>query len=526
MNTANPFPLEPRFDPSSGQRGLLVVAALLVAAPWFWPILAGPLSAMLPDLFAWTCGALLLGLFPWIRGHLGRVVSWGVVIAAVGSSLLALIQYFDYDELFGLWVATTPPGYVTANVHQTNMLATLLASGLWALWYLTRTRQMATSVGVVFGLLVVTGIAATASRTGMVQLFLLCGVVTFWSPSQRKSCAIAALMLGLFYLSIAQLLPWLLEVLRGITIDRNLLGRFSGDIGCTSRRVVWDNVFQLISLKPWSGWGAGELMFAQYITPFEGVRYCEKMSNAHNLFLQIAVTLGLPFALLCVVLAIAAFFKVQPWKAVDPKQQLGWGILLAIAFHSMLEYPIWFGVFQMLALQAFSLVLLDKWGRLPSTQRDLLKKHRPQPFIAASFGLLTLLSLVSWDYLKVSQLYLPLQWRLAYYKEDTLNRSRDTALFKAHVLIAQVVTTPATPDNAERLLAGALESLRTAPDPRIIKQVIAAASMAGRQDLVVLHTTRFEAAWPKDYAEWRATQAGTSAIQPPDQAAGESFIRR
>lgn len=506
MNNTKARSFEQNLDASKTHSSLLVVAALLVAAPWFWPILAGPLSAMLPDLFAWICGALLLGLFPWIREHLGRVVSLGVVIAAVGSSLLALIQYFDYDELFGLWVATTPPGYVTANVHQTNMLATLLASGLWALWYLTRTRQIPTSLGVGFGVLVVTGIAATASRTGMVQLVLLCAAVVFWSPSQRKIHVIAALTLGAFYLSVAQLLPWMLEAFRGITIDRNLLGRFSGDIGCTSRRVVWDNVLQLINLKPWSGWGPGELMYAQYITPFEGVRYCEKMSNAHNLFLQIAVTMGLPFALFSVVLATLAFFKVRPWNAVDHKQQLGWGILLAIAFHSMLEYPIWFGVFQMLALQVFLLVLLDAQGRLPNTGRDSAKKQRPQKWVAASLGLLALLSLISWDYLKVSQLYLPLQWRLAYYKEDTLNRSRDTVLFKAHVLIAQVVTTPATPDNAERLLAGALESLRTAPDPRVIKQVIAAASMAGRQDLAKLHTARFEAAWPKEYAEWLTTQ--------------------
>ncbi|MFN7120461.1 MAG: Wzy polymerase domain-containing protein [Hydrogenophaga sp.] len=514
MNATDPFPVESRVDPSTGQRALQVVAALVVAAPWFWPILAGPLPAMLPDLFAWTCGALLLGLFPWIRGDFGRVVSWGLVIAAVGSSLLALIQYFDYDELFGLWVASTPPGYVTANVHQTNMLATLLASGLWALWYLTRTRHIAMNLANALGALVLTGIAATASRTGMVQLVLLCGVVIFWSPSQRRFHAIAAVMLAAFYLSIAQLLPWILEVLRGITIDRNLLGRFSGDIGCTSRRVVWDNVLQLISLKPWLGWGTGELMYAQYITPFEGVRYCEKMSNAHNLFLQIAVTMGVPFALLCVGLAAAAFFKVKLWSAVDPRQQLGWGILLAIGFHSMLEYPIWFGVFQILALQAFLLVVLDQKGQFPNTHKDFVKQHKPQGWLAASFVLLTLLSLLSWDYLKVSQLYLPPQWRLAHYKEDTLNRTRDTVLFKAHVLIAQVVTTPATPENAERLLAAALESLRTAPDPRVIKQVIAAASMAGRQDLVGLHAARFEAAWPKDYAEWRATQPGVDPIQP------------
>lgn len=508
MNATETFAAQASADISRPRRVLMSFAVLLVAAPWFWPILVGPLPAMLSDIFAWTCGALLLGLFPWIRGQIDRIVAWGLVVAAVGSALLALIQYFDYDEFFGLWIASTSPGYVTANIHQTNMLATLLATGLWALWYLTKTRQVMPALATGMGAFVLTAMAATASRTGMIQLFLLCCVVIYWSPSQRRAHVMAALALGSFYLSIAQLLPWLLEVLRGITIDRNLLGRFSGDIGCASRRVVWANVLHLISLKPWLGWGAGELMYAQYITPFEGVRYCEKMSNAHNLFFQMAVTMGLPFAIAGLGLATVAFFKIKPWTAIKPRKQLGWGILMAIAFHSMVEYPIWFGVFQMLAIQAILLVAIDEKQPSPEpyTRLGVVIESKPKAWVAASFAFLTLLALISWDYLKVSQLYLPLQWRLAYYKEDTLNRTRDTVLFKSHVLIAQVVTTPATSENAERLLAGALESLRTAPDPRVIKQVIAAASMAARHDLVALHSERFQAAWPKDYAEWETAR--------------------
>ncbi|WP_332742402.1 PglL family O-oligosaccharyltransferase [Hydrogenophaga sp.] len=513
MNATETFSAQVSTDRSLPRRLLMLFAALLVAAPWFWPILAGPLPAMLPDIFAWTCGALLVGLFPWIRGWIGWIVAWGLVVAAVGSSLLALIQYFDYDELFGIWIALTPPGYVTANVHQTNMLATLLASGVWALWYLTKTRQLMPVLATALGAFVLTAMAATASRTGMIQLILFCCVVIYWSPSQRRAHVMLALALSAFYLAIAQLLPWLLEVLRGITIDRNLLGRFSGDVGCSSRKVVWANVLHLISLKPWLGWGAGELMYAQYITLFDGVRYCEKMSNAHNIFLQMAVTMGLPFAITGSGLATVAFFKIKPWKAIEPRKQLGWGILMAIAFHSMVEYPVWFGVFQMLIIQAILLLVIDEKQPLPGpdTRVGVVMGSKPMAWVAASFAFLSLLAFVSWDYLKVSQLYLPLQWRLAYYKEDTLNRTRDTVLFKSHVLIAQVVTTPATSENAERLLAGALESLRTAPDPRVIKQVITAASMAARYDLVVLHSERFQAAWPKDYAEWEAAQG---AVHP------------
>lgn len=506
MNTAFSLPVERTSSGSRIPSIAVVLATLLVAAPWFWPILAGPLPAMLPDMFAWTCGALLIGLSPWIRKKFDLVLAWGLIIAACGSSVLAFIQYFDYEDSFGIWIASTPPGHAVANVHQTNMLATLLACGLWALWYLVKVHKLVPALAALFGAFVVTAMAATASRTGMVHLFLLCGVAIYWSPSRRKVAVLSSIALGVTYLLMAQLLPWLMDVLRGIQIDRDLIGRFSGDAGCASRWVVWDNVFHLIRLMPWLGWGTGELMYAQYITPFEGLRYCQKMSNAHNLFLHIAVTMGLPFAAFCFALTAAALLKTRPWLCVSPTQQFGWGVLLVIAFHSMVEYPVWFGVFQILVAMVILLIVADG-GRLQAERNgeqviDKGQRH----WTVVSFAILVLLSLVFWDYLKVSQLYLPQQWRLAQYKEDTLNRTRDTILFKSHVLIAQVVTTPVTAANAEAVLAGGLEALRTAPDPRVIKQVIAAATMAGQNDLARLHSVRFEAAWPKDYAEWRTTK--------------------
>ncbi len=125
--------------------------------------------------------------------------------------------------------------------------------------------------------------------------------------------------------------------------------------------------------------------------------------------------------------------------------------------------------------------------------------------------LLAMLSFVAWDYVKVSQLYLPDHMRMERYREDTFNKARDTVLFKSHVLIAQIVAMELKPENAELILQGSLASLHVAPDSRVIRRVIESAALLGRSDLVELHVARYKAAWPKQYAEWIELQKAAAA---------------
>ena len=49
--------------------------------------------------------------------------------------------------------------------------------------------------------------------------------------------------------------------------------------------------------------------------------------------------------------------RQMPWREVDPTRQLAWAVLAVILLHSLLEYPLWYGPFQM----AFGLCLLMLW---------------------------------------------------------------------------------------------------------------------------------------------------------------------
>lgn len=492
---------------------VVVVCSLLIAAPWFWPILRGPLSAMWPDLFAWTIGALLLVFLPWTRERAGLTIASGWLLAALGSAGLGLLQYFDLENDLSPWVVATAPGYVTANVHQLNMLATLLSAGLLCLWWLRIGGHLKTVHVLWMATLLLVALAATASRTGMVHLAAISCMLVYWHPRQWRRLLPILITGWLLYSIAAHGLPWMASITRGVVVERNLLARFGEGVTCHSRRILWSNMIDLISVKPWIGWGPGGLPYAQYITEFQGDRFCEKLSHAHNLPLQVAVTMGLPVAMISGGLFLYAFLKLKPWAATHPIERLCWGVLALLGVHSLLEYPLWFGVFQLMALLAASQIYQCRRDRTRAAAFFSGPVLSNPTRITASVLLLAGLCFTAWDYLKISQLYLPSSMRLERYKEDTFNKSRDTVLFNSHVLIAQIVALDLTPANANLILQGALASLHIAPDSRIIRRVIESAALLDRQDLVQLHMARYKAAWPKEYEEWIQLQKASSVAR-------------
>jgi O-antigen ligase len=110
---------------------------------------------------------------------------------------------------------------------------------------------------------------------------------------------------------------------------------------------LWSNVLELIGQKPWFGWGWGRLDYAHYMHLYEGARFCDILDNAHNLPLHLAVELGVPMALILCGAALWSTWRSRPWRESDPLRQLAWTVLAVLALHSLLEYPLWYGPFQM-----------------------------------------------------------------------------------------------------------------------------------------------------------------------------------
>ena len=473
--------------------------ALLVALPWLWPLTSGPMAAMLPYLVSAGLAALLLGLWPTRAADGALPAAAGWLLAASLSAVIAWLQYFDLEARFYPWINIAEPGQAFGNLRQPNQLASLLAVGLLALRWLAAERGWRAFAVVAWAGVLVSALAATASRVGLAELLLLGLLAWLWRPAGRSRYRAVGVGLAVLavYLLAALALPELLAQ-RGGGAGRDLVDRLQhAESTCGSRLILWRNVLHLIALKPWAGWGWGELDYAHYMTLYDGPRFCHILDNAHNLPLHLAVELGVPVALLACALAAALIWQGQPWRERQPTRQLAWGVLAVIGVHSLVEYPLWYGPFQIAALISLALLWATRpdaapWGASATGRRTL------------AVGLLATVGYVAWDYHRVSQIYLPLAERAAPYQDDALAQARRSWVFQDVVRFAELTTHPVTPENAAWMLAAAQQSLHFSPEPRVVTRLIDSAALLGHQDIAEAQRARLRAAFPQEYAQWLA----------------------
>ncbi|MEO8014774.1 MAG: Wzy polymerase domain-containing protein [Polaromonas sp.] len=490
-----------------------ILAALLLL-PWLSPYTAGPT----PNVWPWLLSALC-AVFLWLfRRRLDPgLVTLAWVLAAVVSALIGLVQYFGLAPALSPWINQPQAGEAYANLRQRNQFATLTSIGLAALigWLALREqpagRQQAQGWRMPwwaygFALLLALGNAASSSRTGLLQWGLIALLCAWWFLPRRRHLLVFAVQAVLAYGLAVLLLPWLLALATGMQ-SGGLFGRLVDSTGCSSRKILWSNVLTLIADKPWLGWGWGELDYAHFMTLYDGPRFCEILDNAHNLPLQLAVELGVPAAVaICGVLGWLTW-RARPWRETNPLRQMAWAVLAVIGLHSLLEYPLWYGPFQMTAVLAAWLLFASREAK-PGLNQAFSSKFKQNSlfshYLRALIAIIMIVTLaaVAVSYYRVSQIYLPPDKRSAAYRDGTLAKVQGSWMFREQARFAYLSITPLTPDNAAALHAMAIELLHYSPEPRVIEKVIESAMMLARNDEALYYLLRYRAAFPKEHARW------------------------
>ncbi|MEI8168327.1 MAG: Wzy polymerase domain-containing protein [Rhodoferax sp.] len=498
-----------------------IAAFLLITLPWLNPFSMGPSPGVVPLMFSWACAGALL-LVCWripnrVSGErLVSAIAAAWLVAALLSSLMGLLQYFGATAPLGFWVNSTGLGEAYANLRQRNQFATLTNIGLAALlWSVAQGRNSSsifrkTSTASVLALrsllplmaavLLGLGNAASSSRTGLMQLVLLVVMAGVWRLVRGRTSE-ANRVLGAAVLAYA-VAALALPLVAGLDPNASgILARLhDGGAHCSSRLTLWGNVLQLIAQKPWLGWGWGELDFAHFVNLYPGERFCEILDNAHNLPLHLAVELGLPLALLVCGGGLWLAWRAQPWRELDATRQLAWTVLAVILLHSLLEYPLWYGPFQM----AFALSVWLLW-RAPN---DLATKFKPFSLLALVLPALIATLLIAfsgyaaWDYDRISQIYKAPAQRSDALRDNTLAKIADSRLFADQVRFAELTTTALTLGNAEHIHALALALLHFSPEPRVVEKLIESAVLLGRDDEALYYDIRYQAAFPESHEKW------------------------
>lgn len=477
---------------------------LLLIAPWLWPLALGPYAEAMPWLFSLSVAALLLALWP--AGDVTRLLALAWAWAACISVLPELLQYFGLARLdfFWPWIRDAVPGYASGNIGQPNQQATFLGMGLWALCWLLRTGGRSWLMGVA-GAVVAVGMAATASRIGAVHMVAVLLLILYWGGRDRQRLLQWYAVVSACYLASALALP-LLASHWGIEDARGLWSRIQhAEASCGSRRLLWGNVLELIAAKPWFGWGWDNLRYAQYMTLFQGSRWCSVLGNAHNLPLHLAATLGIPAALFICALVAAVVLREMPWREQDLRRQLAWGVLAMIGLHSMVEFPLWYGPFQIAAVACIYVLWKTRghagWiGAAPAVYGAVLRYGLAAAMLGVSiFGFN--------DYWRVSQPYFPPPHRIEGLRgendgQKTLDHASKTVFFQNQALFARLNALNANADTALVVNQLATYLLHFSPEPRVLEKLLDSAFLLHEESQARFHAMRFRAAYPKEYANW------------------------
>ena len=422
---------------SAGATALLASLAILVlaslAASVFaavpWSLSLSSAGTVLAAMLVVTMGACVTRANAQARFF--RAFCVALVVAGIACSAIGLVQVFAPELPDGDWVALSAlPGRATGNLRQPNHLSSLLLWSIVAAIWLGETTQKAgwRVAAAVLSLVFIDVVVLTGSRTGALGMLTLAA----WGLLDRrlsKSTRVLLLAMPLVYWAC-----WWSTTLMNDASHAAVGGvaRFGGSSDISGQRfAIWSNALSLIASHPWLGVGFGEFNFAWTLTPFPH-RPQQFFDHTHNLVLNFVVELGIPLAL--VVLALMLFAL---WRAlmnaiasgrVDkrrgarratstragaaaamsgmPAQRAAFVIVVLVAVHSMLEYPLWYAYFLLPAAFAFGLCL----GPLQATDTGPAAAPRAEvtrPFVVAAMALILCGTLALYDYMRVVIIFAP-----------------------------------------------------------------------------------------------------------------------
>jgi O-antigen ligase len=329
------------------------------------------------------------------------------LVAGAASVAVGVIQVFAPDAVDSHWIARSGiPGRAVGNLRQPNHLSTLLlwsAVAVLPLLEAAALRRHAVAkvaLSVLFSAMLF-GVVLSGSRTGLLGVAAL---VAWGLLDRRLSRPSRGLLLASPLICLA---GWMLLGALSSLLNTGALGA-STRLGesqdySSGRWSIWRDTLVLIAQNPWFGVGFGEFNFAWTLTP-SADRNPQFFDHTHNLPLQLAVELGIPLALLVLGLlswglwqAFARSRRIDGSEGVARRAALV--MVLLMALHSQLEYPLWYAYF--LLPTAFAWGLCLGGGEEPQSAK-------PSPWMAVTGVAMMLCAAVTvWDYKKVVAIFAP-----------------------------------------------------------------------------------------------------------------------
>ncbi|OSZ64033.1 PglL family O-oligosaccharyltransferase [Hydrogenophaga sp. IBVHS2] len=390
--------------------GLLVMLlALMPWVQWGFGILPKMGIAFISSAYIGAVGlAIALGFS--IRGmareRLMGILTLALIMAALLNLPIQLIQWFQWyttDITSVQSMLITPiasDSRPSGSILQPNLLATLQVWALLGLTWWRVERRLSGPIFLLVFVLVVTGMALTQSRAGMLEMALCTAVLGLFARKWAgpRVCIVWAVMLALLVvwsLNFQAVADWL--GVRGAAE-----GRLSAIDG--ARIDAWLAFGLAVLESPWWGFGITDVGYPYFLQAETrpDIYIGQRFGHAHNLLLDLALWVGIPLAALLTTLSVAWGWRRWQDAIRTPSLLIPVLMLMSLTVHSMLELPHQY-LYLLVPAGLCIGMLCAASGAAPVMQLGRAGA------IAAAFSVWAVAAVTAWDYFPYQERYT--EWR-------------------------------------------------------------------------------------------------------------------
>lgn len=284
------------------------------------------------------------------RVSLNRIVpalAWALIAgSAISMSIIVLAKMgLAEQEPWSFFIR----GYSASHIGQVNHLANYLALGLASTLYLFLSRRLKVQWTVIFATIFVFGLAYTGQRMAVLYVFVLSVIgwrlAVLCEETEIKARAKQLLWLIPLFIIADLLIP----MMTFLDASSTPIDRVSATIGRESIRLTYlQQAWQLFLQYPLTGAGWAEFGWHNFNVTDQYPEQTGLTSNAHNIVFQLLAETGIIGAGLLLVSVIWWLFRQRSGE-FTPERWWVLALLAVLGIHSLLEYPLWYAYFLVIA---------------------------------------------------------------------------------------------------------------------------------------------------------------------------------
>ncbi len=314
--------------------------------------------------------------------------------------------------------------YSASHIGQINHLANYLALGLASVIYLFISYRLRLSTAGLLSIIFVLGLAYSGQRMAVLYIVVL-SIIGWWLAARCHQLEVKARAKQLLWLIPMFIVADLaLPLMTFLDVTSTPVDRVAATMGRESVRLSYlEQAWQLFLQYPLIGAGWSEFGWHNFTVTNQYPNQTGLTSHAHNIVFQFMAEMGVIGAGLLLTVIVYWLFR-QRHGEFTPERWWILAVLSVLGIHSLLEYPLWYAYFLVIATLLLGL----------GEQSVFRKRLQLTPFLFAGvlmFGAWSMGNLLQ-HYYKLEQTLVAFQMKQVEERDitlklDELNRMRQAS---------------------------------------------------------------------------------------------------